>query len=481
MSAEIVAGCAAATLVLLVLTQRRLLLSLSAIGIFFASHVVLVAAGLVAAPWLVDTYLPLSFPYLRVDFISERDVAKAIVLVIGGMALVVLGYRLAMAASLGSIRSVPPASLLDHRYPLIGTGIRPAALLLSAFAALLIVTGTLLAELPTIQAAIASGFEGETYYQARFVLDQHGRLFAYAALNVLPFLAACVAGATWLKGRHTLIAYAAICTSVVVSILTFKKIPLLNQLLSLIGTWYVVYANRRQWRLTDSNDVLILTKTRKALPRRPLVLILGAFVLFAAGSYYLVSGGGLSFSLALGFAVERVFSRLTMTNLMYAHYFPDIEGHYGLRNVGFLADLLGTRLYEDTVATYQYFLRLDFAEGSGAIGALTDFYAAFGWSGWLVLSLLLGVVLYILDRFLGSLQPLLINRVFHIFVLITVTFLAQASVFRTLSTYGGGILVLLWLFVGTHGRLRPVSGQPGVAASSGASLGRSERTAQFLQ
>ena len=454
MNDKVFAICVIAGIVLLAVTERKTLLSVSAIGAFFVSHVILLAVGLLATPWLIDTYMSLSFPYLHVEYFSDTDVKKAITLVTGGVALTVAGYRAAMMVDAGDWRTTRDMGLLAQRYPIIGIGIRPAALMTCMCLCLVIIAGVLVAELPSITAALAGGLEGEAYYNARFAIDQHGRLFAYAALNVLPFLAACIAGTAWYTRRNLATAYVSILLLTTVSVLTFKKSFLLNDLLVLFATWYCIKLDRTQWQLLESPGGVIVRGMRRKIPKAPLIIILALFFSFATASYYLVAAGSMSLPLAIGFAFERVFSRLTMMALMYAHYFPDVGNYYGLGNVGLLSNIAGTKLYDDTIVTLQYFERVPAEGGSGACGALIDFYGAFGWPGWIILSSALGVALYWVDHHMRRLPPLLINRVFHIFVLLTVTFLPQASIFRTLSTYGGGVVLALWLLLSSQKRLR---------------------------
>ncbi len=443
-----------AALIVLTVLHRRTLLSITAIGIFFISHVVLLLVGLLATPWLADTYLAISYPYLHVEYISSADIIKAITIVVGGMLLAIAAYRCAEMIDTGHWRGRRELGLLAPRYPIIGVGIRPAVLMALLGLSLVIVAAVLAAELPAIKAAISGGLQGEAYYDARYALEAHGRLFAYPALNVLPFLAACIAGTSWYKQRNLLMGYAAVCLTTVVSVLTFKKTYLLNEALVLLATWYVVKMDRTQWRAIATPRCVVLRGVIRKTPKGPLIAILLGFFTFAAGSYYVVAGGSMSLPLAIGFAFERVFSRLTMMALMYAHYYPAVEAHYGLSNVGMLAALTGNRLYEDTVVTLRYFERVTTTEGSGACGTLMDFYGAFGWTGWALLSAALGVSLYLTDRFLTRMPPLLINRVFQIFVLLTVTYIAQASIFRTLSTYGGGIVLALWVLLANRKKLR---------------------------
>jgi hypothetical protein len=407
---------------------------------------VLVSTGVLASPWLIDAYLPISFPWLHIEYVTDADVKRAIGLVAGGILLVWLGYRGTGYIASGGTATLPN-SLLASKYPLIASGldVRAVAALFVLCAG--IVSAVFMSESSAILAAVSAGFEGETYYAARAALDRHGRLFAYLAINILPFLATCAAGATWHTHKNRLLATGLVAVSSLILVLTFKKIFLLNLALSLVATWYVVRGDAGQWALARVGTSYAIARIWRPRSLWPLVgVLLGLFV-FVAGSYYVVAAGDLSPLLAAGFAIERLFSRLTVMALIYSHYFPGISDHYGLSNIQALSELMGTRAFEDTVVTVDYFTYLKGSDNSGACGAIMDFYGAFGWIGWAVLSPLLGVALCLLDRALDRLSPLVVNKVFHVYMLLTVTFLAQASLFRTLSTYGGGVILLTWLTI----------------------------------
>lgn len=423
---------------------RKRLFTLTAIGIFFLTHVALLLVGLLAMPWLLDEYLPFSFPYLHIEYFRDQDLSKAIILVGGGVLIALGGYFLTERISVQANRPKKNCSLLDFAGPLMRIGTPFQALLALYLLAVAFVMANLAQEFSSIAQAVISGFEGETYYQARLAVESHGRWFAYVALNIIPYLCACIAGSYWLTGNRRGLTFGCIFIAFAIAILTFKKTVVFYQIMTLLGTWYVVDVNRRRWLLDTRRSYWRLLQKPFQLRALPAALVIILAFIFIAGSYYLVAGGGLSPLFAVGFAFERVFSRLTVMALIYAHYFPDIGGHYGLSNVGLISEALGNTTYDDTIITLQYFEVVRNIDGSGACGAIIDFYAAFGWSGWAVLCFILGCVLYMIDAFFAQRPGHITEKVFHIFVLASLTYIAQASIFRTLSTYGGLVVLGLW-------------------------------------
>lgn len=446
-SSKDVAICSAILLLTISTVGRNRLFTLTAIGIFFLTHVVLLLVGLLAMPWLLDEYLPFSFPYLHIEYFRDQDLSKAIILVGGGVLLTLCGYFLTERIGEKRKEYTRNCSLLDFGNPLVRVGAPTQVLLIFYLLAVTFVMANLAQEFSPISRAIISGFEGESYYQARLAVESHGRWFAYFALNIVPYLCACIAGSYWLTGKRRSLTFACIAIAFVIAILTFKKTVVFYQVMCLLGTWYVVDVNRRSWHLDTGDAQWRLHHKSLRLRALPAALVVMLGFVFIAGSYYLVAGGGLSPMLAVGFAFERVFSRLTVMALIYAHYFPDIGGHYGLSNVGLISEALGNTTYDDTIVTLQYFEVLRNIDGSGACGAIIDFFAAFGWSGWAILCLLLGCVLRFIDAFFARRPSHVTEKVFHIFVLSSLTYVAQASIFRTLSTYGGLVVLALWFLL----------------------------------
>src|SRR5256885_2384218 len=94
-----------------------------------------------------------------------------------------------------------------------------------------------------------------------------------------------------------------------------------------------------------------------------------------------------------------LFAGLSLPTMLYVHYFPRIEPHYGFGAIGLVANVFGFDVYPMTISVFRYFSPgSEF--GSVGIGAVTDFYGAFGLGGWLVGTFLLGVALNRVDGLL---------------------------------------------------------------------------------
>jgi hypothetical protein len=143
-----------------------------------------------------------------------------------------------------------------------------------------------------------------------------------------------------------------------------------------------------------------------------------------------------------GLALSRLLGRLALPTLFYTHYFPTYAPHYGFANLGLVAWLFGTPLYGDTPEVFSYFT--GGREGSVAISSLIDMYGAFGWPGWLLGCLGLGIVLGLLDRWLAHRPATLGTILLHTWTLVAVWYLTQASVARTLLGYGAVWWMLCW-------------------------------------
>jgi hypothetical protein len=120
-----------------------------------------------------------------------------------------------------------------------------------------------------------------------------------------------------------------------------------------------------------------------------------------------------------------------------------------------VAALLGEEPYANTAAVFQYFSGLDY--GSAAVAALVDFYAGFGFPGWVLGSFMLGLIFAALDLKLRS-EPSTVSRaILGIFIFVFCIYLAQASVVNAAVGYGGIIYLLLWLFIRDGKRPRELS------------------------
>lgn len=427
------------------------------IGAFFWSHAVFVVVGVLALPWLIDQpMIRLSYPFLHWESITDADLRRVIIVAPGGVLLVLLGYTFAESVhrSLGAVPLRWGALFRDSWSisPLV-SNLRVWAVTLPC---ILVAGSSLATQMGALQSGILAGYIGgdiAAQFASREAVQSLGRAFYLIVFNALPFLA--VLG--WLQYRllpsatSRTTAFLLFGMSLVFLISTFEKRPLVLLLLTMAFVQAVSEYHRRLGPKTQ--PAVRGTNHAGRVPWVQLGLGLG-FPLVVLAAMYLLSTNivkdyGLSLSAAgslMGMVLLRIFGRLAVMPLFYVHYFPNLHAHYGVSNIGLIAKALQTPLYQDTREVWAYFTDIDV--GSGAIGAVTNFYAAYGWSGWLIGCLTLGLTLYACDRWLASLSPTSLNRTLWIMMLVFVSTLSQASVPRALSTYGGMVFLLLWAVLG---------------------------------
>jgi len=241
-------------------------------------------------------------------------------------------------------------------------------------------------------------------------------------------------------------AYFAVVASSVFLLLTFQKRPFLIYLICLFVAQLLssIYFHRTKFVLPTEFPKISYLLFQPLFRKLLLLCFLVGGVLFL---FYRLTIEDTSSGLVVATVIDRILGRLSIMSIMYAHYFPLIEPHYGLSNIGMLSLLLGTDLYKDTVVVPNYFDIIVIAEGSGAICAIYDFYGAFGWLGVIFGSFGLGILMNLLDRWLTSLPASPVNAALYIFMLVFSYNLSQASVPRSLSTYGGATFIVLWLLL----------------------------------
>jgi hypothetical protein len=75
-------------------------------------------------------------------------------------------------------------------------------------------------------------------------------------------------------------------------------------------------------------------------------------------------------------SIVEMFGRISAGAPLFTHYFPAVEPHYGFTGIGVVAAHRGQPVYETSVVVFRYFAHAN--EGSAALGAILDFYCAFG-------------------------------------------------------------------------------------------------------
>ena len=151
--------------------------------------------------------------------------------------------------------------------------------------------------------------------------------------------------------------------------------------------------------------------------------------------------------------LTRVFGRLAIPAFCYVHYFPAVEDHYALTNIGMFSKIFGYELYPDSKVLFNHFSR-NKKEGSLAINSIIDFYGAFGYYGFFIGNTILGLILSALDAFLNRLEKNNINLIFIIFCFVFAYYLSQASLARSLLGYGFFFFMVAWLFLQKNFRIK---------------------------
>lgn len=439
---------------IIVVWQRSRLLDLTCTGVFFISYFIFVLAGLLIAPWLMENYIRRSFYFLKLYLISDRDLSMTILVVASGLCLVLLGHMCTdvWLYGKGQFRLKRQWGFFVRRHVRITLGVSRLRLMLFFIISLSLASMMLLSKWHMILNGIKLAYWGRdvaAFYDTRIEAAGIGYFYWILVCNVLPFLSI----AFWMRYRFRINltnrfwGLLTVGTTSMFSLLLFQKRPLVLYLLILLLAHGICEIYTGRWNIKLPNHFPTLRYWLFRIPWRK--IIYGFSIPFALLVWFFwVSTSTRSFGAAALIAFNRIWSRLAIMPIIYVYYFPKIEPYYGLTNIGVLARLRGTRVYPDTRKVPTYFSFSPGREGAGgAIGALVDFYCAFGWVGFVFFCFGLGMFLNLLDRWLSSLPFTVINRTLYVFMFVFAYYLSQASVPRSLSSYGGGYFLLLWFLL----------------------------------
>jgi hypothetical protein len=431
--------------------QWRRIFSLTCTGVFFLSHLIFVGVGILAFPWLLASgYMEDSYSMVRFGLINAAGVSETIILFTAGLIAVFLGnascdtifFRAAGRPTGAGIQLWEDGSA----GPQAGLGILGVKLKW-LFTLLLFLALTRLAPFwREVLEGLRETFvvvEHGAFYKSRAEIKHAGYLYFMLAYNALPFLSVIF----WMlhrkvrtPGNRAWALFMAASTALLM-VFTFTKRPLLVYLLTLFAADLLMrLPGRVSPGAAGGASVVTLIS---AFWKRVSLALLAVFSLTFTFFYLLAPARGNILRVA-GLTLDRIFTRLAVMPIFYVHFFPDVAPHYGIKNIGALSHLMGVARYADNVAVYNYFISAGGKKGSAAIGALFDFYGAFGWVGFLLCCLLLGALLRALDAWISSLSPGSLNKALSLFMMLFSYTLSQASFFRSLSSFGGLTFIALW-------------------------------------
>jgi hypothetical protein len=465
---------------LIVVAQRRLIFSWSAIGVFCVANLAILQVGVFGIA-LFREYAELTFATFNLSLASDADLKLAIVLVVWGAGIVLASYQLThFALSGGRVVTAGP-NLLALGSKSRRLGIHPERLRLGGAVILLAGLGYAALSAPRILAGVQGALAGSetSILGARYDIGAD-YWFILTVFDVLPFLGVAlriVQRRQGGRGLHLFVALFNVGTAALL-LLTFQKRPLLLFLCCLLLVNFIGdeprassaaapapraarRPARRWWRLATYGGLVFLVLLA-------LYQLQTQAVSSVEGIEDVVRGIGTLSVMALA----TILGGQAVPAILFAHYFPAIEPHYGLGNIGALSRLLGSDLYRPTYDVYDYFVGFDAVapfvdrvEGSVASAALVDFYGAFGLVGWFFGAIGLGIALNRIDAAMVRLRPDPGRSLLAIFVFVSAFYLSNASVANTLVGYGGLIFLLLWWLLRTPFRVTRVPGGGGLTAS----------------
>ncbi|QMV41719.1 hypothetical protein [Cohnella cholangitidis] len=434
--------------------QRKVIFSISTIGVFMISNLFLVLCGILMVPWFVD-YLGtgIFFSGLAFDKISDNEIMKTMILSSGGIVLVLISYQFTQFIFSRGNFLLKNSNLLRFEFE-VKSKISVKKIQLFTASAVFVSLLLLLPQVPDILKGFSSVLQSDP---AGIILARSAVTSNYMLViliyNIIPFLVvghwmvSLIHNKRWMK----YMSYVYCFYSIFLLLMTFQKRPLILFLLCLFIMTYWIrnsYKAKELLLRTRLNREQILNKvtSNKAL-------ILYGLILFAImiGLYFFMTTVGKNgegffntiWTLTL-ITISRLLGRLSLPSIMYTHYFPYVEPHYGITNIGLFSSMFDFDLYSDTPIVFEYFYGY---EGSVASSAIFDFYGAFGIYGWLIGSILLGVTLNRLDAYLKRLPRSGESVLLIIFVFLTVFYFSQASIARSIMGYGGVFFVGSWLLL----------------------------------
>ncbi len=459
----------AAAVALVLVAYRRLIFSWSAIGAFILANLVFVQIGVLSIPVFSDL-AALRFSTYKLGLLTDDDLKLTIILNVWGAGIVLAAYQMTHFAFTGGrfLRKGP--NLLDLDPSIDRFGFAPTRLLSIAAVALLGSLAYAAASAPLILGGIQALFAGsqEGFLEARYQVGDN-YVYILSVFNVLPFLGVALQLTQRLHAGLKLRAFSLLfntCTGVLL-LVTFHKRPLLVFLCSLLLANVVTAGARAKSRRGHARSAEPSSEAGRrrrwlGLPRiaaYAATVFVALLVLYqlqtrAVTSVEDLQGAVVGIGTLSGIAATTILAGQAIPAVLLTHYYPALEPHYGLSNIGLIARLFGFDLYRPAYDAFDYFsvvetdpAYVDRIEGSLATPALMDFYGAFGLVGWVLGAIAIGIVLNCIDSAMARLRPDAGRSLLAIFLFVSAYYLSNASVANTLVGYGGAIFVLLWLIL----------------------------------
>ncbi len=425
---------------------------------FFNCYYIFVVIGLVLMPWwrhvlggsvFIGKYIYIDLgTYVDMSLFDTADYTRALEVVSVGLIAAALGYRLVnflqpvsrKVVGITRDQNQEASQVSDNA---LGFG-RSRCFYLTA-----IVTFIVTVLIASRGSAVFSGLNDgllagshESYIQARLAVSSNNYVSYVMICNVLPFFAV----ATWIAESRSSELNWRIWARFIVLITTlyqlciFQKRPAIVFLCMIIAATFLFSTQVRATKRTPVRWLSLGLSGGAVTTFLMLLYYCSTSVRHVAENWFeaIVSLFLISFT--------RIVGRLSWPSLWYAHYFPKIDEHYGISNIGLLAKICGYEPYYDTVDVFFYVTGNP--SGSGAICAIVDFYGGFGWLGCMVGGLLIGGFLAFMDIKIHGTNFKGAKILLTVFACVFAYYLSQSSIFRASLGYGGLFFIISWILLG---------------------------------
>ncbi len=432
-------GLVIAVTLLLILTRRRWM-NFSCVGAYTISFIMMSYIGLVL--------VAIGFEYQTrsANYVADHTPLRSIMIASLGFLAFHVGVRMSDLCW-GRPKVHPNLCIL----PVTGnsdTGVRENLLLILTYSYLLIFLLLWYQEIVQLIRVLVGGSARDLLQYRLETTQFKPTLAVWLPYNFLPYVAFCGI-LVFLKKRTlaTLFFVPAFIVAVWGKFALVHKEPLMILLIQCFIAWILLRAPHKRLAQLRPAKFSVMSA----------VWVLG--IVFLVLSYLFMfthdlrDVGGLpeQLSFASTMAWERLFARMPNGYLYIADTIPSVFPHYGFNNSLLWTKLFGGDYFDLNRVAYLT-ANPDREFGSIASDSLSNFYGGFGFAGLIVLSLLQGLLLAGIDRWISRQAATLGWLTLLIFLMVFSFYLTETTLFRALLGFGGVSFLVHALFLNKRHR-----------------------------
>ena len=420
----------------------KLIFKWNVFGVFFIATMLFSMVGIMAFPFFKPYFLQ-AFSSFKLNLITNADIVKTQTVATVGILSVLYAYVFTIALVYKRVKCINHFRIEGE----IKDNLSRVNFYVLTLGVLMFIMVYLFLKRDVLLIGILQGLLGrqpDAILESRRAITSN-YLYTILIYNVLPFItiASFYISLKRKKLTNKMLFLFLFAVSFFLILSLFQKRPLMIFMLSLFIAGFLFRQNlfpKKVKKVRSKN-----AKKRRYFIYLGLLFILLLVLYYSATTYKFENIFEAILKLS-EIVLTRVFGRLSIPAFCYIHYFPAVEGYYGLTNIGVFSKVFGFPHFPDTQVLFSYFSATK-KEGSLAINSVMDFYGAFGYVGVVFGNLFLGLFLAALDVFLDKLAKNSVNLIFIVFCFVFAYYLSQASLPRALLGYGFAFFVLTWLFL----------------------------------